>query len=220
MRVNYLYIKLFNNKIHPIPMFTFEGLKIETHPDVYDPAEDTFLLLDSIDVEQGLSVFEIGTGCGIIAIYCASKGANVVCSDINPYAVELARKNYEMNKHLIPGRFEVRLGDLFSVLKGHEIFDLIIFNPPYLPTKKDQLVGGFFDKAVDGGINGLTTIERFIKDVRKYLKRDGRAIFICSSLSNIKRIEKMIGISSLSYSIVNEKRFNDETLYVFLLKKF
>ncbi len=78
--------------------FTFKDLTIELHPEVYEPAEDTFLLVDSIVVSEGDSVFEVGSGSGLIALYCASLGANVVCCDINPFAVELIKKNFLVNE--------------------------------------------------------------------------------------------------------------------------
>ena len=107
--------------------FNFKGLEIHLHPEVYDPAEDTFLLIDSIDIKPKDSVFEIGTGCGIISLYCASLGANVICSDTNPFAVELVKKNVLVNKSLLNGSLEVRLGSLFDVLSFDDKFDKIIF---------------------------------------------------------------------------------------------
>ena len=72
--------------------------------------------------------------------------------------------NYNLNKSLLTKNFEVRKGDLFSVLKSNEIFDIIIFNPPYLPTKPEGHVGGsgWFDIATDGGLDGLDVTKRFI----------------------------------------------------------
>ncbi|MCK4995751.1 MAG: hypothetical protein KAR55_02585, partial [Thermoplasmatales archaeon] len=61
--------------------FHYKSLLIETHSEVYDPAEDTYLLLDAIDIKKNDSVLEIGTGCGIIALECARIGANVICTD-------------------------------------------------------------------------------------------------------------------------------------------
>ena len=46
---------------------------------------------ESIKIKSYEKVFEIGTGCGLIALECARLGANVVCSDINPYAIELEK---------------------------------------------------------------------------------------------------------------------------------
>ncbi|MGF3554301.1 MAG: HemK2/MTQ2 family protein methyltransferase, partial [Thermoplasmatota archaeon] len=193
------------------------NLIIKIHPDVYEPAEDTFLMLESISVKPGEYVLEIGTGCGIIALECASNGANVVCTDINPYAVELAKYNYHKNKYFIKGKFEVRKGNLFSPIFKNERFDVIIFNPPYLPTKKNELVGGsgWFDVAVDGGTEGLNLIKRFIKDLRKYLTDVGKAYFVFSSLGNRKKLHNYLTKSRLNYQIVSSYNFDEESISVY-----
>lgn len=88
-----------------VEVFHYKDLTIELHPEIYDPSEDTFLLTGAFNVVEGDSVLEIGTGCGLIALECAHLGANVVCSDINPYAVDLAIRNYMKNNSLIKGLF-------------------------------------------------------------------------------------------------------------------
>jgi release factor glutamine methyltransferase len=201
--------------------FTFKNLTIELHPEVYEPAEDTFLLADSLDVSENESVFEIGCGSGLIALYCASLGANVICCDINPFAVELVKKNFLVNKDKLQGSFDVRIGDLFSVLNNLDSFDIIVFNPPYLPTSKEELVGGsgWFDKAVSGGFDGLEIIKRFINSVSVFLKKNGRVYFVFSSLSDREKLEVIIKKNNFIFEIINSCNFNDETLDVYCLKK-
>lgn len=197
--------------------FHYKNLIIELHPEVYEPAEDTFQLLESIEVKPGMSVLEIGTGCGIIALECAILGANVVCTDINPYAVALAKRNYNRNKSFIKGGFEVRKGDLFSIIKNNEKFDVIIFNPPYLPTKKNELVGGsgWFDIATDGGIDGFSLTKRFISCLSKYLSSSGKAYFVFSSFSDKKDISLFLSKFRLKAKVVSRYNFNDETIFVY-----
>jgi len=199
--------------------FHYKNLTIKLHPEVYEPAEDTFLLLESIEVKPGDNVLEIGTGCGIIALECARLGANVTCTDINPYAIALAKSNYNRNKSLIKGRFKVRKGDLFLKVKNYEKFDIIIFNPPYLPTKKNELVGGsgWFDIATNGGIDGLSLTKRFIDGLSKFLSNKGKAYFVFSSLSNIKNLSLYIPKLGLKACIVSKYSFNDETIFVYCI---
>ena len=200
--------------------FHYKNLTIKLHPEVYEPAEDTFQLLESIEVNSGDNVLEIGTGCGVIALECARLGANVVCTDINPYAVALTKRNYNRNKSLIKGRFEVRKTDLFFTIKDNEKFDVIIFNPPYLPTKKNEFVdggSGWFDIATNGGIDGLRLIKRFIDGLSKYLSSNSKAYFVFSSLTNRKKINLYLFKNRLKGKIVSSYRFNDETLYVYCI---
>ena len=199
--------------------FHYKDLLIETHNNVYDPAEDTFLLLEVINVKKDDFVLEIGTGCGIIALECAKLGANVVCTDINPLAVELTKCNYLRNELLLNGNFEVRIGDLFSPVYSYELFDVIIFNPPYLPTKKGERIGGWLDAATDGGKSGLDTTKKFIEMVPKFLKDKGKAYFVFSSLADKNKLEHLIKKNKLYHEIILSKKYDDEILYVYLLKK-
>jgi len=196
--------------------FKCNNLEIQTHPEVYDPAEDTFLLLEEIDPHVEDSVFEIGSGTGIIALYCVQEGANVICSDINPFAVDLIKKNYKKNKSQLTGSLEIRKGSLFDVLLKDETFNLIVFNPPYLPTSKEEYIGGsgWFDKAVAGGKNGLETTKPFLQQLPKYLRDDGRSFTIVSSKSPRIEFDKKIKKNNLKSTNVSSQSFTDETLEV------
>ncbi len=200
-------------------VFHYKDLTIELHPEVYDPAEDTFLLLDVIKINNDDSVLEIGTGCGLIALACAVLGANVICTDINPLAIELVKKNYLMNQNILKGNFEVRIGDIFSPILSNESFDVIIFNPPYLPTKKEDLVGGWFDTASNGGKDGLLYTKKFIKELPSYLNKYGSAYFVYSTLSDRYKLDSILNKSKLIYKVIKSQCFYDEKIVIYLLKK-
>ena len=209
-----MYLLKFYKKNH---LFHFNNLEIEIEPNVYDPSEDSFLLLEFLKFSTDQKILEIGTGCGLISLEACRRGANVICTDINLFAVKLTKKNIENNKHILKGTIEVRKGDLFSVIRSDELFDLIIFNPPYLPTTKKEKIDKWFDLATDGGNDGQFVIKRFIKDVKKYLNSSGRAYFIFSSLSNRKKLEDYLKEKSFTYNIVHNRRFDDETLDVYCI---
>jgi release factor glutamine methyltransferase len=193
----------------------YHDLVIESHPEVYNPAEDSFLLLETLHIDSNDTVLELGTGCGLIALDCARKGAHIVCTDINPFAVQLTRRNIERNRHLLKGTIDIRQGNLFSALHQKELFDVIIFNPPYLPTKKQEKVGGWFDVATDGGLDGLSVTKRFIHGLKKHLVKNGSAYFIFSSLSEQPKLESYLKYEGFSSEIVARHRFEDEDLFVY-----
>ncbi len=204
---------LIRKKPLPIPsMFHYNDLSIELHPEVYDPAEDSFLLLESIKINSQNNILELGTGCGLIALECARRGANVICTDINPFAIQLTRRNIERNRHRLKGHIEIRQGDLFSVLKQKELFHVIIFNPPYLPTTKKEKVGGWFDTATDGGGTGLKVTQRFLQGLHTHLLPNGYAYFIFSSLSSRSTLERYLKHQRLSAEIIARQRYGDEEL--------
>ena len=197
--------------------FHFNGLKIEIYPEVYEPAEDTFQLIEAIKVNKGDAVLEIGTGCGIVALECARIGAEVICTDINPNAIKLVKYNYQINKPLLKGSIEIRYGDLFLILNKFERFDVIIFNPPYLPTLVKERIGGtgWFDIATDGGVDGLKLTKRFIGGLNKRLKKNGRAYFVFSTLSNRKKLNKYLNKAGLKSQIIISQWFDDEKIDIF-----
>lgn len=204
-----------------VTSFHYNNLKIKLHPEVYHPAEDTFLLLETIDVTSKDFVFEIGTGSGVIALSCAQKGARVICSDINPYAVNLVQKNIDKNNSLPKGSIEIRKGSLFTVLNENEKFNLIIFNPPYLPTSKEEYIGGtgWFDKAVAGGTTGLQITTLFLNNLSTYLKDDGRAYTIFSTNSPRNQFNQILKNNQLESIILDSYSFTDETIEVHRITK-
>lgn len=139
----------------------------------------------------------------------------MVCTDINPYAIQLTRRNIERNRHLLKGDIEIRQGDLFSVLKSNERFTVILFNPPYLPTKKNEKIDEWFDTATDGGPTGLKLTKRFLKGLHIHLQSTGCAYFIFSSLSKRSTLEQYLKKERLSAKIIASHRYDGEDLDVY-----
>ncbi len=191
----------------------FEGLKIKISDEVYKPSEDTFLLIRNLKVRGNDEVLEVGCGCGIISLVAARRAFRVVAVDVNPFAVCLAWENVRLNG--LEGKVEVRLGNLFQPIKQNEKFNLIIFNPPYLPVKKSERIGGWLEKAWDGGFNGRKVIDKFIMEVEKFLKRNGRVIMVQSTLSNIKKTFKMFTKKGFSINVLDREKFDFEEIFCF-----
>ena len=70
---------------------------LNTDENVYIPAEDSYLLAENLEIKEGASVLEIGTGSGIVAMYASRLTDKITVTDINFDACELARKNFEDN---------------------------------------------------------------------------------------------------------------------------
>ena len=123
---------------------------LNTDDNVYNPAEDSYLLADNLEIQEGQSVLEIGTGSGIVAMYASRLTDRITVTDINFDACELARRNFEDNG--IEG-IEILFGNLFEPV-GNRKFDVILFNTPYLPTEDDDVIDDTINYAFDGGVNG------------------------------------------------------------------
>ncbi len=170
---------------------------------VYKPEADTYLLLDAAreEVKAGDHVLEIGTGSGLIAAELA-KVTGVVATDINPHAVLCARKR----------GVDVVQSDLFCGIRSS--FDLIVFNPPYLPTQPEERIDDWLEHALDGGLNGRVVIERFSAAVDRVLAPGGRILLLISSLTGLPEVRDLFFKAGFVSEIVLRKNVEDEILYV------
>jgi release factor glutamine methyltransferase len=176
---------------------------------IYEPAEDTFLLAENLKVEEREVVLDMGTGCGILAVLAAKKAKKVVATDINPHAINCAKKNAKMNG--VEEKIEFRLGDLFQPIKPDETFNLILFNAPYLPSEPYE-ERSWIGRAWAGGPNGRKVIDRFITDAPKFLTCDGRILLVQSSLSNIDKTLERFDEAGLKARVAAEAKFSFEKI--------
>lgn len=149
---------------------------------VYEPAEDSFLFAENLDVKESKRVLDMGTGCGILGILAAKKASAVVAVDVNPYAVCCARENALFNN--VRCKMAFIEGDLFTPLLEAEKFDVILFNAPYLPTN-EQEPDSWINRAWAGGATSRQIIDRFISEAPRHLKRAGRVLLMQSTLADV-----------------------------------
>ena len=167
---------------------SFKNYVFFVDENVYEPAEDTFLLTENMKVKETDAVLDMGTGCGILAVLATERAKKVLAVDVNPHAITCAKKNAELNG--VENKIEFRLGNLFQTLEPNETFDLIVFNAPYLPSEPRE-ERSWIGKAWAGGPTGRKVIDSFIKDASKFLANDGRILLVQSSLSDIDKTLEM-----------------------------
>ena len=170
---------------------------------VYVPDADTYLLLDAarLEVVPGDRVLEAGTGCGLIAADLA-RITGVVATDINPHAALCARKK----------GVEVIQDDLFCGIRG--TFDLILFNPPYLPTQPEERIDDWLEYALDGGETGRVVIGHFAEQVGRVLAPEGRILLLISSLTGLPEVRDLFFRLGFISEIMMRKKIEGEMLYV------
>jgi len=169
---------------------------------IYEAREDSFLLMKHIkDYAKG-EILDIGTGSGILAKEASNYG-NVLAVDIDQDALDLVKKL----------GIRTKKSDLFSNVK--ESFDLIIFNPPYLP--EDQEEDEDSKKITTGGKNGYELIERFFSQVKKYLKKDGKILIVFSSLTG--DVFKIMEKYGFKFKILEKEKLFFEELYACLCEE-
>ena len=191
----------------------YDDLSFEVSEDVYEPAEDTILLANCLKqfVEEGDTVLDVGTGCGILAVVAAKRAKKVVATDINPHAAECTKLNSKTNG--VANKINVRLGNLFRTVKEAERFDVIIFNAPYLPTSINEQKT-WIERAWAGGPTGRQLIDRFISKAPRYLKKNGTILLVQSSVANINKTLDKLQEAGFEAKVIYETKVSFETIVV------
>ncbi len=151
---------------------------------VFIPRSETELLVlkarDFILEHHSKVVYDIGTGCGAIALSLAK-----LIPDLSVYASDIADLNtVRVNRRLLGVKDKVHLlsGSLFEPYDGLPKADLIVSNPPYIPSNQisflEPEVRDFEPReSLDGGKDGLTFIRRLLSEAQFYLKSKGALMF-------------------------------------------
>ncbi|MHC1626409.1 MAG: HemK2/MTQ2 family protein methyltransferase [Methanoculleaceae archaeon] len=170
---------------------------------VYPPLEDTWLLLRAAkrEVRSGDRVLEVGCGSGEVAAGLPHT-VRLVATDINPHAVRATRER----------GVDVVRTDLCAGLR--RVFDLVLFNPPYLPTAPEERIDDWLEFALDGGPDGRRVIARFSRMVGGVLVQGGRLLLLVSSLTGPDEVREILSSEGYRTEIVDQERVEDEVLYV------
>jgi len=181
-------------------------MELKVKESVYEPMEDSTMLLKEIKTRaNGKVVLDMGTGSGIQAITAAKAGAKEVwAADINPKAVECAKENVVTNK------VEVNIieSNLFENVPDKK-FDLIVFNPPYLPSD-----GLNDDLRWSGGMDGIEIILEFFSRVGAFMSKGAEVLFIYSSHADPDRLKRVLGEWGFKLKVITKKHIFFEDIYL------
>ncbi|MGI8722444.1 MAG: HemK2/MTQ2 family protein methyltransferase, partial [Geodermatophilaceae bacterium] len=124
-------------------------------------------------------VLDIGTGSGALAIAAAKAGAAAVTAiDLSLRAVVATWLNSRLQRAPV----SVRRGDLFAPVIGRR-FDLVVANPPYVPSEGSMLPRHRIARSWDAGFDGRALLDRICADVPAFLTPDGDVLLVHSELS-------------------------------------
>jgi release factor glutamine methyltransferase len=169
---------------HILGTVEFGNLTLAVNSKALIPRHETEILVQKaiqlLNKDFTGKILDIGTGTGaiILSVLNAFPGSFGIAVDLSPEALSLARSNASNTK--LSERVEFRQGSLFEVIREDEVFDLIVSNPPYIPTKDIEVLQKevLFDPilALDGGSDGLDLIRTIIINASKHLKEDGHLL--------------------------------------------
>lgn len=183
---------------HIIGSSCFCGLELTVNRNVLIPRPETELLaergwnfLNSLDLQssplstpsttnhQPSTALDLGTGSGCLAITLAVRcpAARIFATDISAESLELARQNAA--RHNVLDRIDLVQGDTFAAVASPKAFDLIISNPPYIPTAEIPMLQIEVREhdprlALDGGPDGLAFYRRIAAEAAPFLKPGGK----------------------------------------------
>jgi release factor glutamine methyltransferase len=166
----------------------FWSMNLTVSGDVLIPRPETECLVEQAlaelaaeDTAEPLHILELGTGSGAIILALASSLRRSVCfaSDISERSVRVAREN--ARRHGLDGRVHFFCGDWSRPLRVNGIFDLIVSNPPYIPTGQIKTLEPEIHlyeplRALDGGGDGLAGLRRLITQAHRFLRPAGRLL--------------------------------------------
>ncbi len=183
---------------HIIGETEFMGLKFYVNEHVLCPRPDTEILVEtvvdhvknhfrSMDPDSNVRILDLCTGSGCILISIMRLGAEAagvkrsrmkgVGCDISAEALDVASRN-AWRCGIESENVLWKQGDLFEAIADEELFDIIVSNPPYIPSRYiDELMPEVRDhephSALDGGEEGLHFYKKITQEAPKYLKEGG-----------------------------------------------
>ena len=181
------YRKLIRRRADGEPVAYITGVKefwsreFKVTHDVLIPRPDTEVLIEEVlarlpDDAEGLSVLDLCTGSGAIAITLAAERPqlSVTATDCSPEALQVAMANAE--NHDVAGRVQFIEGELYNAAQGQK-FDIIVSNPPYVTKELLKTVSAEVKMepklALDGGEDGLHVVRPLVAGAPEHLVPGG-----------------------------------------------
>lgn len=203
-------------------------LSVKDLETVYEPAEDSFLLIDVLEADledlkaaRPTMCLEIGSGSGIViaALAMALKDhcqSYYMAVDINMDACKITKRTAKQNSVEVN---TVRM-DLASCIRSDRVFDIVVFNPPYVVTSDEEIsTKEILFKAWAGGTNGRKVMERVFPRIPDILSNVGTFYLLVIKENDPEHILRIFTNLNMAGKIVGERKVRGEHLYVLRFKK-
>lgn len=180
-------------------MTRFRDLRLITPPGVFAPRSDAGVLLDAALPRLRGDVLDLCAGSGVLALAAAQHAASILAVDLSRRAAATIRVNALLNRR----RVEVRRGDLFAAV-GSRRFDVILTNPPYVPSPPGARSGGRA-RAWEGGPRGRALLDRICAGAADHLRPGGEIVIVHSALADIARTLELLRGDGLAADVLAEQ---------------
>lgn len=176
----------------------YGGLSLTVLPNVYAPEffNDSLWYAKQLQgIVGGKSFLEIGTGTGVIAVFCAKNGAKVVATDINPDAV----KNAQLNTKRHGVDISVREGDVYQALLPDEKFDYIFWAHPF--NSWDMEVDMLLASGIDPRYESL---QKYIARAKNHLTSTGKLLLGTGDSADLKQVASIAKENGYTLKLLRE----------------
>ncbi|GAA5936175.1 S-adenosylmethionine-dependent methyltransferase [Sporobolomyces koalae] len=211
-----------------IPTPSTSHLKAADFESVYEPAEDTFILLDGLEQDEALLkgstlCLEIGSGSGCVSAFlgsiCGASSARktvYLCTDLNPHATRCtSQTGVANNKPLDPILTNLTASLLPRLTRQ---VDVLVFNPPYVETEDDELWDaqgqGTIEKAWAGGESGMKITNKVLEQVDLLLSERGMFYLVAVPQNKPLEILQQMKDRGLEGEVTLKRRAGREHLHI------
>lgn len=205
---------------YPTPLYSHAGRG--DFREVYEPAEDSFLLIDALEKDadrlQRMSpcvCLEVGSGSGVVSAFLASvvgPSALYICTDVNPAAAQCTAETASCNRVSLQPLITDLADSLLPQLCGK--VDILLFNPPYVVTPSEEVGSTGIEAAWAGGERGREVTDRFLPAVVQLLSNKGLFYLITIAENDPEEIIRLLGQSGLKGESCLSTRARNERLSV------
>lgn len=205
---------------YPTPLYFHAGRG--DFREVYEPAEDSFLLIDALEKDadrlQRMSpcvCLEVGSGSGVVSAFLASvvgPSALYICTDVNPAAAQCTAETASCNRVSLQPVITDLADSLLPQLCGK--VDILLFNPPYVVTPSEEVGSTGIEAAWAGGERGREVTDRFLPAVVQLLSDKGLFYLITIAENDPEEIIHLLSQSGLKGESCLSTRARNERLSV------
>lgn len=210
---------------YPTPVYAHAGRG--DFRDVYEPAEDSFLLIDALEKDaerlrrmSPCVCLEVGSGSGVVSAFLASvvgPSALYLCTDVNSAAARCTAKTASCNSVSLQPVITSLVESLLPRLSGK--VDVLLFNPPYVVTPSEEVGGTGVEAAWAGGRRGREVTDRLLPVVAQLLSSQGLFYLVTVAENDPEEIIQLLGQSGLRGESHLSTRAVNERLSVLRFQK-
>ncbi|XP_010942187.1 uncharacterized protein [Elaeis guineensis] len=198
---------------------------LSRHPEVYEPCDDSFALVDALLADRANLLqhkprlcMEVGCGSGYVITSLAlmlgeeNSGVHYFATDINPHAVDVTRATLEA--HGVHA--EIITTDIASGLHKRlaGMVDVVVVNPPYVPTPEEEVGCEGITASWAGGENGRKVIDRILPVVDELLSGKGWLYMVTLTANNPSQICRLMREKGYASRIIVQRSTEEESLHV------